>query len=271
MTGEQHEGLAVGPGDEVLDPMDQCVLIAGITGIGHFSGDEQGHLSGIIKRRTHLKALCLVTPYPTGHIPERRYRSRSGQLGADGVGRGHWGPWGRNRRSHRHSGRPSRSQGGAGQDHGGSRFKETLTQVVGHLDRSRIQREILLGLPRALHPIDMILGCLTQKGGDGHLEVRQTAVAFHQLLAGLLVLGGLDELMDLLAEALQRQGQTVLDQIRPADTQLLPDPRRLFTGRGPFRLRRGRRAGQFLAGILHPNEKIVGLLEHIGHQSNVGG
>jgi hypothetical protein len=63
----------------------------------------------------------------------------------------------------------------------------------------------------------MILGRLTQKGRDGHLEVCQATVAFHQLLARLLVFGGLDELMDLLAEALQRQGQAVLDKVWPAD------------------------------------------------------
>ena len=80
----------------------------------------------------------------------------------------------------------------------------------------------------------MILGRLTQKGGDGHLKVCQATVAFHQLLAGLLVFGGLDEFVDLLAQALQRQGQTVLDKVRPADPQLFPDAGGLFTGRRPI-------------------------------------
>ena len=62
----------MGPCNEVLDPMNQRILVTRFPGIGHFAGDEQRHLTGIIKRRTHLKPLSIFTPYPSGHIAERR-------------------------------------------------------------------------------------------------------------------------------------------------------------------------------------------------------
>ena len=103
-----------------------------------------------------------------------------------------------------------------------SRTKKSLAQKIRDIHRRGVEREIFLRFAGALDPINIFLRALAEKRRDFIPQFGQPPIAFHQFLAGVLVLADLDQFADRFAQALNRQSHIVLHQIRPANAQLRP-------------------------------------------------
>ena len=96
--------------------------------------------------------------------------------------------------------------------------------VVGDIDRGGVERQVALGFAGPFHPVDVVLGLLFEERLHGRPQFAQTSIALEQFVPGLLVVGGLDELGDFLAQPGEGQGDSVLDQVRTPDAQFGPAP-----------------------------------------------
>ena len=68
----------------------------------------------------------------------------------------------------------------------------------------------------------MLFSVLLEEGLHRGPQFGEAAVAFEQFLAGVLVVGGPDQVGDLFTQALERQRDGVFDEVGIADAQLLP-------------------------------------------------
>ena len=117
---------------------------------------------------------------------------------------------------------PTRRQRGAGHDDAGVALEQPAAQKFRHVNRRGVQREILLRLAAAFHPVNVVGGTLFEERLHFLAQLVQPPVALDQFLPDVLVLAQFDQIADGFAQALNRQRDVVLHQFGAADAQFRP-------------------------------------------------